>query len=57
MVINQNFVPPVANPQVRDYVPPDANQEQQSGMKLYQAPSVQAPPAPRPAATISRLCT
>jgi len=46
VVINQNFVPPVANPQVRDYVPPDANQDQQqSGMKLYQAPSVQAPPA------------
>ncbi len=39
VVINQNFVPPVANPQVRDYVAPDANQDQQqSGMRLYQTP-------------------
>jgi hypothetical protein len=39
VVINQNFVPPQANPQVRDYTgdqqPP---QQDQSGMKLYQAP-------------------
>jgi hypothetical protein len=42
VVINQNFVPPQANPQVREYTgdqtqpaqPPD----QSSGMKLYQAP-------------------
>ncbi len=40
VVINQNFVPPQANPQVRDY-PGDQQQSQtqeQSGMKLYQAP-------------------
>lgn len=49
VVINQNFVPPVANPQVRDYVPPDANQDQQqqSSMRVYQAPSVQTAPARR----------
>ena len=50
VVINQNFVPPIANPQVRDYVPPDTSQDQQqqqSGMKLYQAPAVQ--PAPQQA--------
>jgi len=39
VVVNQNFVPPQANPQVRDYTgdqppPPD----QSSGLKLYQAP-------------------
>ena len=39
VVINQNFVPPLANPQVRDYAPSDATQDQQqSGMKLYQTP-------------------
>ena len=40
VVINQNFVPPQANPQVYDYTgdqPPQAQQDQ-SGMKLYQAP-------------------
>jgi hypothetical protein len=40
VVINQNFVPPQANPQVRDYTgdqQPQAQQDQ-SGMKLYQAP-------------------
>jgi len=49
VVINQNFAPPVANPQVRDYVAPDANQDQQqqSSMRLYQAPSVQSAPARR----------
>jgi hypothetical protein len=39
VVINQNFVPPQANPQVRDYTgdqPPQA--QDQSGMKVYQAP-------------------
>jgi hypothetical protein len=39
VVINQNFVPPQANPQVREYTgdqqPP---QQDQSGLKLYQAP-------------------
>jgi hypothetical protein len=39
VVINQSFVPPQANPQVRDYTgdqPPP--QQDQSGLKLYQAP-------------------
>jgi len=39
VVINQNFVPPQANPQVREYAPGDSGQDQQqSGMKLYQTP-------------------
>ena len=39
VVINQNFVPPQANPVVRDYSPSDSGQDQQqSGMRLYQAP-------------------
>ncbi len=39
VVINQNFVPPQANPQVRDYAPDQPPQQQdQSGLKLYQAP-------------------
>jgi len=39
VVINQNFVPPQANPQVRDYTGDQPPQQQdQSGMKLYQAP-------------------
>ena len=39
VVINQNFVPPQANPQVRDYTGDQQPQQQdQSGMKLYQAP-------------------
>jgi hypothetical protein len=43
VVINQNFVPPQANPQVRDYAgdqqqPPQQQQQDQSGLKLYQAP-------------------
>lgn len=42
VVINQNFVPPQANPQVRDYTGDQTQQTQpqqnQSGMKLYQAP-------------------
>jgi len=37
VVINQNFVPPQANPQVRDYAA-DQPPQDQSGMKLYQAP-------------------
>jgi hypothetical protein len=36
VVINQNFIPPQANPQVRDYNPNDAPPDQQSGMRLYQ---------------------
>ncbi len=41
VVINQNFVPPQANPQVRDYTGDQSQQQQpqdQSGLKLYQAP-------------------
>jgi hypothetical protein len=41
VVINQNFVPPQANPQVRDYSGDQSQQAQpqdQSGLKLYQAP-------------------
>jgi hypothetical protein len=41
VVINQNFVPPQANPQVRDYTGDQQQQQQQqdqSGLKLYQAP-------------------
>jgi hypothetical protein len=40
VVINQNFVPPQANPQVRDYSGDQQapQQEQSSGLKLYQAP-------------------
>jgi hypothetical protein len=41
VVINQNFVPPQANPQVREYTGDQTTQPQQqdqSGMKLYQAP-------------------
>src|SRR6202044_815090 len=39
VVINQNFVPPQANPQVRDYTGDQPQQQQdQSGLKLYQAP-------------------
>src|SRR3984885_12739731 len=42
VVINQNFVPPQANPQVRDYSGDQQPQQQQpqdqSGLKLYQAP-------------------
>jgi hypothetical protein len=40
VVINQNFVPPSANPQVRDYAgdQPQQTPDQSSGLKLYQAP-------------------
>jgi|HubBroStandDraft_1064217.scaffolds.fasta_scaffold69094_2 hypothetical protein len=39
VVINQNFVPPQANPQVRDYTGDQQQpQQDQSGLKLYQAP-------------------
>ncbi len=40
VVINQNFVPPSANPQVRDYAGDQSQQtpDQSSGLKLYQAP-------------------
>ncbi len=41
VVINQNFVPPQATPQVRDYSSDQQQQQQQqgqSGLKLYQAP-------------------
>jgi hypothetical protein len=38
VVINQNFVPPQGNPQVRDYSGDQQQQQDQSGLKLYQAP-------------------
>lgn len=40
VVINQNFVPPQANPQVREYSgdQTQAQPDQSSGMKMYQAP-------------------
>jgi hypothetical protein len=38
VVINQNFVPPQANPQVRDYNGDQPPQQEQSGLKLYEAP-------------------
>jgi len=40
VVINQNFVPPLANPQVRDYSADQsqAQPQEQSGMKVYQSP-------------------
>jgi hypothetical protein len=40
VVINQSFVPQQANPQVRDYTgdPQQQPQQDQSGLKLYQAP-------------------
>jgi hypothetical protein len=43
VVINQNFVPPQANPQVRDYGPSDntGDDDRQSGTRFYQAPSGQ----------------
>ena len=36
VVINQNFIPPQANPQVREYNPNDTAPDQQSGLRLYQ---------------------
>jgi hypothetical protein len=38
VVINQNFVPPQANPQVREYTGDQPPPQDQSGLKLYQAP-------------------
>jgi hypothetical protein len=39
VVVNQNFVPPQANPQVREYTGDQQPQpDQSSGLKLYQAP-------------------
>lgn len=38
VVINQNFVPPTANPQVRDYTGDQQPPPQDQGLKLYQAP-------------------
>jgi hypothetical protein len=38
VVINQNFVPPQGNPQVRDYTGDQPPPQDQSGLKLYQAP-------------------
>lgn len=37
VVINQSFVPPQANPVVREYAPSDSDQ-QQSSMRIYQTP-------------------
>lgn len=40
VVINQNFVPPQASPQVREYGSGDANGDQSSsGFRMYQAPT------------------
>ena len=40
VIINQNYVPPQANPQVREYPPNDANADQSSsGLRMYQAPT------------------
>ena len=46
VVINQNFVPPQANPMVREYGPADTGNDQ-SSLKMYQAPtpSQGTPPA------------
>jgi hypothetical protein len=38
VVINQNFVPPQGNPQVREYTGDQQQQPDQGGLKLYQAP-------------------
>src|SRR5689334_19724526 len=38
VVINQNFIPPQANPVMHEYTPGDPGTDQQSGMRLYQAP-------------------
>jgi len=38
VVINQNFVPQQSNPQVRDYNGDQPQPQDQSGLKLYQAP-------------------
>jgi hypothetical protein len=46
VVINQNFIPPVANPMVRDYG--DQSDDQSSGMRTYQ----NIPPKGEPEATI-----
>ena len=52
VVINQSFVPQRANPQIREYVPNDSDAPEQSGMRLYRAPSHPyedaADSAPRP---------
>jgi hypothetical protein len=40
VVINQNFVPPQANPQVREYTGDQPQQQDQSsGLKVYQSPT------------------
>lgn len=40
VIINQNFVPPQAAPQVRDYGPGDSTGDQSSsGLRMYQAPT------------------
>jgi len=38
VVINQNFVPPQASPTVRDYTEAQDQQQQSSGLRLYQTP-------------------
>ena len=38
VVINQNFIPQQANPVIREYAPSDGSTDQQSGMRMYQAP-------------------
>ena len=39
VIINQNFAPPQGNPQVREYGPGGTNADQQSSLKMYQAPT------------------
>lgn len=53
VVINQTFVPPQANPQVREYSP-DTLPDQQSGMRLYQNQSHPYANAPQNTAGIRR---
>jgi hypothetical protein len=48
VVINQNFVPPQANPMVREYGP-GGTSDDQSSLKMYQAPTPgQSVPAAQP---------
>ena len=48
VVINQNFVPQAANPQIRDYNWNDNSNGDQSGFRMYQAPSGPQPTAQQP---------
>lgn len=46
VVVNQGYVPPQANPTVREYVP-DQPVDPQQGMRMYEAPTPGAGPDPR----------